>query len=60
MTVECPACNHKIIIGGHPRIGQRVTCSACRAELAVIWLDPIELDFPYDDDDDDYEDNDDD
>ena len=57
MSAECPACDYKITIGGRPRIGQRVTCPACRADLAVIWVDPIELDFPYDDDDDDYEDD---
>ncbi len=59
MATECPSCDYKITIGGRPRIGQRVTCPACRAELQVIWLDPLELDFPFDDEDEFDEDEDD-
>ena len=59
MVPECPSCDHKITITGQPRVGQRLTCPSCRAELEVIWLDPVEVDFPFDDDDDDYDGDDD-
>jgi alpha-aminoadipate carrier protein LysW len=51
---ECPACSARINLGSNPRIGQRVKCASCYAELEVVWLDPIELDWPYDEDE--YED----
>jgi len=36
-------------------MGKRVVCPVCRAELEIVWLDPIELDWPYDDDEDEYD-----
>lgn len=60
MAAECPSCDYKMTLGGRLRIGQRVTCPACRAELQVIWLDPVELDFPYDDDEEEFDDDEDD
>jgi len=38
-------------------MGSQVTCPECDAELEVVWLDPIELDWPFDDED--YDDDDD-
>jgi alpha-aminoadipate carrier protein LysW len=49
---ECISCGHQIPIKGETRMGMKVTCSQCKAELEVVWLDPIELDWPYEDDDD--------
>jgi len=43
-------------------MGQKVKCRSCDAELEVVWLEPLELDWAYDEDefedeyDDDYED----
>jgi hypothetical protein len=31
-------------------MGQRLTCRSCNTEVEVVWLDPVELDWPYDDD----------
>jgi len=36
-------------------MGKRVVCPVCHTELEVVWLDPVELDWPYDDDEDDYD-----
>lgn len=60
VKAECPACGSKIEVGAKPRLGQKVLCSDCDAELEVVWLDPVELDWPYDEDDDygDYDDED--
>jgi len=57
----CPECEGKIRLSESPRKGDRVTCPACGAYLAVASLSPIELDWAYDEDDDyeyDYDDDD--
>jgi lysine biosynthesis protein LysW len=44
------------MILARPRLGQRVVCKSCKAEVEVVWLDPLELDWPVDDDEFDDED----
>lgn len=54
----CPNCDQLTKIGESPKIGESVVCSHCGVESIIVWLNPIELDLPYDDyaedDDDDY------
>jgi hypothetical protein len=59
--VVCLNCNSIIAIKGEPHLGQQLECDNCSAELEVIHLFPIELDWVLekDDDDDDYDDYDD-
>ncbi|MBN1667401.1 MAG: hypothetical protein JW862_09940 [Anaerolineales bacterium] len=64
-VAECPACGNEVRFRTKPRMGQLVTCPSCESELEVVWLDPVELDWPFDEeddfeDDDDYYDDDDD
>lgn len=47
-TTFCPDCDEEIRLGPTPKIGQRVTCPDCGAELEVIEVDPLELDWAYD------------
>lgn len=56
----CPGCDNRINFRARPKLGQRVTCAECESELVVIDLDPIELDWPFEDEDDDLDDFDDD
>jgi alpha-aminoadipate carrier protein LysW len=56
-SAECPQCGSEVSVGSQPRIGKLVECKSCGAELEVVWLDPLELDWPMMDDDDDYEDD---
>jgi len=49
-TAECPQCGNEVNVGPHPRIGKRVECKECGAELEVVWLDPLEIDWPIDED----------
>ena len=49
---ECPQCEKDVAVGSHPTIGKVVRCDGCGAELEIVWLDPIELDWPLIDDDD--------
>jgi lysine biosynthesis protein LysW len=48
----CPECETDIKLGKAPRKGQRVNCWKCGADLEVVNLSPIELDWVYDDDND--------
>lgn len=75
-VVPCPDCEEEISFSSRMRIGQRVSCPHCSADLEVVELFPLELDWAYedtdwedevdgdeeedDDDDDDWEDDDDD
>ncbi len=52
----CPSCGEDINISSKPKMGQKVICPECGNELEIVWLDPIELDWPYDEDD--YDDDD--
>lgn len=52
---DCPACGAKVNVNAKPKMGQKVVCTACKADLEVVWLEPVELDFPFDEND--YEDD---
>lgn len=43
----CPECDEDILIPGKVRLGQRLVCERCGAQLEVVDLDPIELDWAY-------------
>lgn len=49
---ECPSCQSEIKLTGKPFMGQQVRCRSCDADLEVVWLDPVELDWVPEDDDD--------
>jgi alpha-aminoadipate carrier protein LysW len=44
-SAECPQCGSEVSVGSQPRIGKLVECKNCGAELEVVWLDPLELDW---------------
>jgi hypothetical protein len=46
---QCPLCREKFKIGVKPWRGQQIECTACDAILEVVGLNPISLDWPYDD-----------
>ncbi|MDX1612978.1 MAG: hypothetical protein R3300_01635 [Candidatus Promineifilaceae bacterium] len=48
----CPDCNQKIVLGPKPRKGQWVVCPHCNAELEIVSIRPLELDWASDIDDD--------
>ncbi|MCA9921092.1 MAG: hypothetical protein KC419_00820 [Anaerolineales bacterium] len=60
LSARCVDCNKVITFKTTPRLDQTVVCSHCDAMLAVVGLNPIELDWAYDDDfdDDDFDDDD--
>jgi lysine biosynthesis protein LysW len=63
MNGTCPFCKEAVEIKKTAKEGDIVICKACEAELEIVSLKPLELDWPLDDYEDDGEydfDNDDD
>lgn len=44
---ECPVCQHRFYISQNLILGQCILCPACEVELEVVWLNPLELGWPY-------------
>ncbi|MQC26437.1 MAG: hypothetical protein DWG76_03185 [Chloroflexi bacterium] len=51
----CPSCGEVVKVTSSARIGSEVKCHSCSTKLEVVWLDPIELDWPLDEDETDEE-----
>lgn len=49
LIAYCPECDARIRFTNKPSIGQRLTCRECEQVLEVIGLQPLELDWAYDD-----------
>jgi len=47
ISVFCIDCDQPIKLDARPKVGQLITCAHCGAELEVIDVDPIELDWAY-------------
>ena len=43
----CPSCGEWVNLLDHPKIGQKITCLECEADLEVIEVNPVELDWAY-------------
>lgn len=48
----CPECDAKVNMKA-PKLGQIIICRACDTKLEVIDLNPLELDWAFEDRDDD-------
>lgn len=71
VTVHCIDCEQPIRLTFKPVVGQIINCSSCQAELEVIGINPLEVDWAYfepeeeedwswDEEEEDYDDDDDD
>ncbi len=49
-VATCGECDEEVEISDLARIGQRVICPNCNAQLEVVSVVPLELDPIYDDD----------
>lgn len=47
----CPACDASIKLEQRAKIGLSVTCKSCETSLEVVDVEPITLDWIYEDDD---------
>jgi len=43
----CPECGGSLDLGPRPHESQKVTCAGCGANVEVIGLKPLELDWVY-------------
>lgn len=57
----CPSCGETMRLAEKPKLGEKITCPECGEVLEVVELNPVELDWAFDDDEyyDDYDDDDD-
>jgi alpha-aminoadipate carrier protein LysW len=46
-TATCPDCGRRIVLRSQPRVGEEVICPHCEADLEVVSLDPLELDWAW-------------
>ena len=56
---KCPMCGGNVEISSTAKKGGLVYCDSCDAELEIVSLKPLELDWPMEEYEDDYEDEDD-
>ena len=47
VTAFCLDCGYSVSLGLQSTEGQMVTCSNCGAQLEVLSLDPLELDWAF-------------
>jgi len=47
MTVFCIDCEQPIKLDSRPREGECIVCASCGAELEVISVEPVELDWAF-------------
>jgi len=45
--VECLSCNEEIQIPTKKKIGDLIICTKCAAEMEIVDLEPIQVDWPY-------------
>ena len=57
-SARCPDCGETIRLKGKVHIGREIVCPHCDALLEVIDIDPIQLDWVYEDGDQEDEDKD--
>ena len=53
----CPDCDETIVLNPTPKVGKRLTCPHCDTDLEVISVDPVELDWVYEESDKDWGDD---
>ena len=46
---KCPLCRENIHIGSDRKAGTRIFCPGCDAQLELVSIMPLELDWPFDD-----------
>jgi alpha-aminoadipate carrier protein LysW len=56
-SAYCPDCDGRIVLNPTPKVGKRLTCPHCDADLEVIDVDPLELDWAYEEPDEDWGDD---
>jgi lysine biosynthesis protein LysW len=45
MRTQCPVCDAWFYLEDDVEVGDRIECPECDAQLKVVSLDPVELDY---------------
>ncbi len=53
IVAQCPDCEHELMLGTDPELGESITCPNCWAYLIVTNLNPIELSWDVAEDEED-------
>lgn len=48
-SAKCPLCRENVHISSQMRVGSSILCPGCDAQLELVSLVPLELDWPFDD-----------
>lgn len=48
----CPGCEEDVRLAGRLKLGQHVSCPSCGALLEVVSVNPVELDWAFDEESD--------
>ena len=54
-VIECIDCGCKSVIKGQIELGQELVCPECETWMQIVSLEPIEVDWIYEEPDDDQE-----
>jgi hypothetical protein len=46
-SARCPLCHENVHIGKNMKVGNQVICTGCDAQLEIVSLVPLELDWPF-------------
>jgi lysine biosynthesis protein LysW len=57
-VIACIDCGSKFFLKGRIELGQAVTCPECGAWMEISSLDPVQVDWIYEEPDEDQEDED--
>lgn len=57
LVADCPECDTHIRFHSRPKLGQIVVCPECDEQLEVRRLNPLELDWAYEEFEDDWDDD---
>lgn len=47
LKATCPGCNGEVVVKSQIQVGDWITCSHCEADLKVVNLSPVMLDWAY-------------
>ena len=49
--IVCPGCDEEFYVPRKLKLGDNLTCRSCDAELEVVSVDPVEVDWALEEDD---------
>lgn len=57
-STQCSECDEEIEVAGRAKLGQKIVCGHCGAQLEVVATEPLEVEIAQEEEDDLWEDDD--